>query len=390
MKYNFDEIVDRNGTNCLKYDALERFFGVSDLLPVWVADSDFRVPEFVTDAIAQRLQHPVLGYTYRGDEFYDSIVRWVAVRGGWSIQKDWILYSAGVVAGIGFAMNALTRQGAGVLIQTPVYPPFAMMVEENNRCLVTNTLVDNDGHYEINFEDFENKLKEVDLFILCNPHNPVGRVFTRDELKRMGDLCVEYGVYIISDEIHSDIIMKPHKHVHIASLSPEIDRCTVTLMAPSKTFNIAGLSTSITIISNPKLRKAYLSELGKFHLGGGNIFGIEALAAAYRHGGEWVDEMNDYLSVNMDYVEAFCRENMPNVRVIRPEATYLMWLDFNALGVSEDALQDALIHQGKVALNRGSDYGITGSGFMRLNVSAPLAVIKEAMRRIKVTYDSIG
>lgn len=389
MKYNFDEIVDRNGTNCLKYDALERFFGANDLLPMWVADSDFRVPEFITEAIMQRVKHPVLGYTYRDDEFYDSIIKWVAVRGDWSIEKDWILYSAGVVAGIGFAMNALTRQGAGVLIQTPVYPPFSMMVENNNRRLFTNVLIDNNGHYEIDFEDFENKLKEVDLFIMCNPHNPVGRVFTHEELKQMGDLCVKYGVYIISDEIHSDIIMPPHRHIHIASLSKEIAERTVTLMAPSKTFNIAGLATSITIISNPKLRKSYLQELDKFHLGGGNIFGIEALTAAYQHGGEWVDDMNAYLSLNMDYVESFCHEFMPKVRVIRPEATYLMWLDFNALSISEDALQHSLIYDGKVALNKGSDYGITGEGFMRLNVSTPLSVVKEAMRRIKISYDTL-
>lgn len=253
MRYNFDEMVDRKGTNCLKYDALGRFFGAEDLLPMWVADSDFRVPEFIIDAMAERLKHPVLGYTFRGDEFYSAITDWVSTRGGWSVEKDWILYSAGVVAGMGFAINALTRLGAGVLIQTPVYPPFSMMVENNNRRLVTNELVNNDGHYEIDFQDFERKLKEVDLFIMCNPHNPVGRVFTRDELTRMGELCVKYGVYIISDEIHSDIIMKPHQHIHIASLSEEIAERTITLMAPSKTFNIAGLCTSLTIISNLKL-----------------------------------------------------------------------------------------------------------------------------------------
>lgn len=389
MRYNFDEIIDRNGTNCLKYDALERFFGANDLLPLWVADSDFRTPEFITDALKKRMLHPFLGYTFRGDDFNRSVVEWVHRRGDWTIEPQWIEYSVGVVTGIAFAIEALTKRGGAVLIQTPVYPPFSDVILKTDRNLMTNQLVDNNGHYEIDFEDFERKIKEADLFLMCNPHNPVGRVFTRDELRRMADLCVKHGVIILADEIHSDIIMKPHKHIHIASLSEEIAQCTVTLLAPSKTFNIAGLSTAVLIASNDQLRKAYLAEMNKYHLSMGNIFGNEALIAGYTHGDEWVDEMNCYLSRTMEYVKNYCTEHMPLVRVIAPEATYLMWLDFSALNVSEDELQRSLIQDAKVALNKGSDYGVSGRGFMRLNVSAPLSIIEEAMQRIAITYNKL-
>lgn len=390
MRYNFDEVIDRNGTNCLKYDALEHFFGANDLLPLWVADSDFRVPEFITSALVERMQHPFLGYTFRGEEFNRSVVEWVARRGGWAIEPHWIEYSVGVVTGIAFVIDSLLPVGGTVLIQTPVYPPFSDVVLKNNRNLLTNQLIDNDGHYEIDFDDFECKIKEADLFLMCNPHNPVGRVFTHDELKRMADLCVKHRVTILSDEIHSDIIMEPYKHIHIASLSEEIAACTVTLLAPSKTFNIAGLSTAVLITSNDKLRKAYLAEMNKYHLSMGNIFGNEALIAGYTHGDEWVDQMNHYLAQNMEYVRSYCAKWMPLVRVIVPEATYLMWLDFGALNVSEEELQQSLIEDAKVALNKGSDYGVSGRGFMRLNVSAPLSIIEEAMRRMTITYNKLG
>lgn len=388
--YNFDEAIDRNGSNCLKYDDLKTFFGEKDLLPLWVADTDFRVPQFITDAIKKRMEHPIYGYSYRNDDFYNAIISWVDKRGNWKIEKEWIDFSAGVVAGISFSINALTRPGEAILIQTPVYPPFAETVLKNNRQLMTNELINKNGHYEIDFEDFEQKLSEVSLFILCNPHNPVGRVFTKEELTRMAELCIKYDVLLVSDEIHSDIIMKPHKHIHIASLSAEIARRTVTLLAPSKTFNVAGLSTSITIISNPKIRKAYCYELCKYHIGHGNIFGTEALTAGYMHGAKWVDELNDYIQSNINFVIDYCKDNMPKVKVINPEATFLMWMDFNALNIDENTLCDSLLHDAKVALNRGSDYGMPGKGFMRLNIGAPLATIKEAMKRIQITYNKFA
>ena len=390
MKYNFDEIIDRKGSNCLKHDALDNFYGVSDLLPLWIADTEFRVPQFITDAIQERLSHPIFGYTYRSDEFYQSIISWLDKRGNWKTEKEWINFSPGVVAGLSFSVNSMTNVQEGVLIQTPVYPPFADIITMNNRKLITNELIEKDGRYEINFEDFEIKLKESKLFIMCNPHNPVGRVFTKDELTRMGDLCVKYNVIIVSDEIHSDLILKPNKHIHIASISEEIANQTITILAPSKTFNIAGLSTSITIIPNADIRNRFCSETNKFHIDQGNIFGTVALEAAYKNGSEWVDELNDYIGSNIEFVIEHCKMNMPKLKVIKPEATFLLWIDFSALNIDNETLFTSLVKDAKVALNKGSDYGMPGNGFVRLNVGSPLSTIKEALSRIEITYNKFN
>ena len=387
MKYNFDELIDRNGSNCMKYDDLETFYGEKDLLPLWIADTEFRVPQFITDAIQERLNHPILGYTCRGNGFYSSIISWLDKRGNWKVEKEWVNFSPGVVAGLSFSVNSMTAEQDGILIQTPVYPPFAEIITTNNRKLVTNELVEINGRYEINFEDFENKLKEVKLFIMCNPHNPVGRVFTKEELTRMGNLCVKYGVVIVSDEIHSDLILKPNKHIHIASISKEIADKTITILAPSKTFNIAGLSTSVTIIPNTDLRNVYCKGLNRFHIEHGNIFGTVALEAGYTNGAEWVDQLNEYIASNIEFVTEYCKSNMPKLKVIKPEATFLMWLDFSALNIDDATLFTSFVKDAKVAINKGSDYGMPGKGYMRLNIGSPLSIIKEALNRIQITYN---
>lgn len=382
MKYNFDKIPDRVGTDCEKYDHREPLFGRADVIPMWIADMDFDVAPFISEAIKRRAEHSVYGYGFRSDSYHRSIIDWVGRRNGWTIERQWLDFTPGVVSGFVFAIRALTNEGDSVVIQPPVYPPFARMINANGRRVVNNPLILGEGRFEIDFEDLDRKLAGARALLFCNPHNPTGRVFTPEELRRVGELCVKHNVVIISDEIHSDLIQKPHRHIHIASLSDEIASRTVTFIAPSKTFNLAGLSTSVSIVSDPELRRKLRTEYGKLHADQGNVFGTVALEAAYTNGDQWVDELNEYVGRNMDFVVSFIAENMPEVKTIRSEGTYMMWLDFSAWGMDQQTLYRHMIDRAALGLNNGILFGIEGEGFMRINLATSLEVVERAMNQL--------
>lgn len=385
MTYNFDEIISRKGTSCIKWDARQTVFGNPNVLPMWVADMDFRSPDFVVNALRERLTHEVLGYTYRPESYFDAIIRWVERRNGWTIEKEWICHSPGVVPGLNVAVWAYTQPQDRIVIQTPVYPPFFDAILKNNRTLIENPLIANGDRFEIDFENLDTQLQGAKAIILSNPHNPTGRVFDEEELLRIGELCEKHNVTIISDEIHSDIIMKPHRHRHIAAIANSrfANRC-VTFMAPSKTFNLAGLSTAYAVIPNPELRKQYLQvSEQQLHLGMSNLPGLIGLEAAYTHGDEWLDQLNSYILGNIELLDALVKEHLPRIKVYKPEGTYLAWMDFGALGLTDDELDRKLIGEAEVGLNKGITFGANGKGFRRINLACPRAYVQEAVERMR-------
>lgn len=390
-KYNFDEIVPRKGTNCLKYDAMERFFGSADALPLWVADMDFRTPDFIIDALKKRLKHEIFGYSFRSDSYYQSIIGWMKRRHNWEIQKEWISFSPGVVAGLSFAIETFSKPGDEVVVQPPVYFPFFDCVKGTKRKMIENPLKINDGRYTFDFDDLKAKIIEnTKLLLLCNPQNPGGMVWTHKELTELTNICLENNIMIISDEIHSDLIYPGHKHIPLASISDEVAQNCMVSMAPSKTFNVAGFSSSIVIIPNKTKFVRYERTIGVGHLGMGNIFGTVATEAAYTHGDQWLEQILEYLWSNYLLVEEFIGNNLPNVKVMRPEATYLIWLDFTAYGMNNKALSEFATQHAKVALNDGGRFGTGGDGWLRINIGCPRSVLKEALERLKVAFEKIG
>ncbi|NLV88850.1 MAG: pyridoxal phosphate-dependent aminotransferase [Tissierellia bacterium] len=389
MKYNFDEVVDRRNTNCIKWDTLESTYGSKEILPMWIADMDFKSSDEIIDKLRERVDHGVFGYNFIPDSTYESIINWAKTRYNWDIKKEWILFMPGVVAGFNLGIRILTEEKDGVIIQPPVYPPFFRVINNNNRTLVTNPLTIENGKYTIDFEDLEKKLKTAKVLLLCSPHNPVGRVWTREELERIAKLCVENDVFLISDEIHCDLIFKGNKHTNIASLSKDIEEKSITLIAPSKTFNIAGLFTSIVIIPNEEIRKKYEEEIFKLEIGHVSIFGAVGLEAAYTYGQEWLEEALIYIEGNTDYAIDYIRNNIPKINVIRPEGTYLLWLDCRQLGLSQEELNKLMIEKGKVLLNDGSTFGKEGEGFLRLNIGCPRSMVEEALKRIEYAVNSL-
>ena len=382
-KYNFDAIIDRHHTSCEKWDFLKDKFGRDDLLAMWVADMDFTVPPEVIEVLKERVDHGIFGYTGRTDSYFDSIVQWVDKRHGWKIEANWIRHAPGVVPALSMSVLAFTQPGDGILVQPPVYPPFYSAVNGRGRRIVENPLVFRDGRFEMDFDDLEKKIdSSVKMLFLCNPHNPVGRVWTEEELKRLGEICERHDLIIVSDEIHSDIVFKGFRHVPIASLSPELAARTITCIAPSKTFNIAGLSTSAIIIPNKRIRDNYTAVLDFLHIDGGNIFGTFALETAYRKGEPWLEELIEYLEGNVNFIEDYLKENIPSIKLVRPEATYVPFLDCRGLGLSNGALFDLLINKARVAMNNGAWFGKGGEGFMRINIATPRALIKEGLDRI--------
>lgn len=384
MAYNFDEIIERDGTNCLKYDGKSRYFGTPDVLPLWVADMDFRTPNFIINAIKKRLEHEILGYTLKTDGFFNSLANWTNRRFQWPIQKDWISFTPGVVSALNFSVLSLTEPGDKVIIQTPVYFPFFTAITDHNRQIAVNQLLVDDGNYTMDYEGLEalidNKTK---LLILCNPHNPVGRVWQPNELERLAEICLKKNIIIVSDEIHSDLILPGYKHTPLASLSKEIADITITLMAPSKTFNMAGLASSAAIISNPELKKRFDKLPNSMHIGSGNLFGLAAFEAAYTHGDIWLGELLNYLNNNVRFIESFLKNNIPAIDLIKPEGTYLAWLNCQKLNMSDKELHQFFIHKAKVGLNSGTDFGPGGEGFMRINFGCPRSLLEEGLTKIK-------
>jgi cysteine-S-conjugate beta-lyase len=385
-KYNFDELIDRTNTNSVKYDARKAFFGNADLMPLWVADMDFRTPDFIIDAIKKRTEHEIFGYTLRGESYNQSIVNWLKRRHNWEIKSEWISFSPGVVAGLTMAIEALSNPGEGVIIQPPVYFPFFDSVKGTGRELIENPLRIENGRYYFDFEDLKQKITpKTRLLLLSNPHNPGGMAWNEEELTELARICLENKVLIISDEIHSDLIFDGYRHTPLAGISEEIAQNSVICMAPSKTFNTAGLTTSFLVIPNKRHFVAYERVMRLPHLHMGNIFGTVALEAAYTYGEEWLAQLIKYLQDNYKFLEQFFNENLPKLKVMRPEATYLIWLDFSAFGLTDEALNQKLIDAG-VGLNRGVQFGKQGSGYMRINIGCPRSVLHEALVRIQKAF----
>lgn len=380
MSFDFDKVIERKNTNCEKWNLPEE-----NILPMWVADMDFEVAPPIFEAVKKRALHGIYGYTKISDEYYESIISWVKKRHAWEIKRDWIVFSPGVVPGINNIIKAITQIGDKVVVQTPVYYPFFRAIENNGRRILKNPLKYTDKGFEMDFEDLENKLKDerTKALILCSPHNPVGRVWTEEELRRLGELCIENGVTIISDEIHFDLIYKGYKHISFAAISEEFKENSITCIAPSKTFNLAGLQTSSLIIPNKSLRRKVINVLQTSGPMWPNVFGIEASIAAYREGEQWLDELLDYLKENLEFMKKYIKEKLPKVKIIEPEGTYLVWLDFNEYNMKPKELHDFMLKKAKVWFDEGYIFGDEGSGFERINIACPRSILKEALGRIK-------
>ena len=387
MQYNFDEVIDRRGTDALKLDAVPKIWGRDDLLPLWVADMDFATPPFIIKELRHRLEHEVLGYTMRTPLWASSIVAWQQSRYGWEVQPDWLNFVPGIVPGIALVINCFTKRGDTILIQPPVYHPYIHVPQNLERTLRENRLDLVDGQYAIDFERFERDVKGCKLFLLCHPHNPGGRVWTEEELCRMAEICHREGVIVVSDEIHADLTLPPYSHVPFAKVSAEAAECSITLMSPSKAFNMAGLTSSYSIISNADLRERFHRYLEHSELNLGHAFAFNSVAAAYSHGTEWLDQMLAYVQGNIDYVEQTLKAEMPRIGMIRPQASYLIFLDCRGLRLSQPQLNGFFVEKARLALNDGAMFGDGGEGFMRLNVASPRSVIEEAMRRLKDAYN---
>lgn len=383
--YNFDDLIERENTNCYKYDLREKFFKTNKVMPLWVADMDFKTPNFIIEGIKKRLEHEVLGYSFFGESAIQAVQNWMQRRHGWTVDKQWISFTPGVVPALNISVLSFTQAGDKIIIQPPVYFPFYTAVKDHGRKVLENPLVLNkQGRYQINYEQLEElaAAPETKLMLLCNPHNPTGNVWTKDELAKVADICTKHNVVIISDEIHSDIIFKGHTHQPMATVSETAASGTITCMAPSKTFNMAGMATSVVITSNPDLMKQFSSELNKYHIGSGNVLGHYALEAAYNHGDGWLQEMLDYLQDNIHYLTSFINENIPEIKVIAPEATYLVWLDCRALGLNDSELYDFMIKKARLGLSHGPIFGEGGSGFQRINIGCPKSYLTKALNNL--------
>ena len=390
MKIDFDDLTDRSGTYSYKWDGAYRYFGTNDVVPLWIADMDFKAPPKVIEALEKRASHGIYGYTKEESEHKEPFIKWAKKRYGYEIEEKWIINTPGVVPAICAAIQSLTEKGDGVLIQPPVYPPFFSSIKNNERNLVLNPLKYENGKYEIDFEDFESKIKNenVKLFLLCNPQNPVGRVWSSEDLEKILKICTENDVIVFSDEIHADIIYKGSKFSSVLTLSKEYYDKLIVATAPSKTFNIAGLYYSNIIIPDEKLREKISFVFTQLNVSAENVFSIEAGRAVYEYGEEWVDELVKYLEGNAEYVVDFINKKLPGVKTYKPESTYLMWIDFRDAFDSQEKLIDFLINEAKVGLNDGTTFSEDYVGFARLNIASPRMIIKEGLERLEKALNS--
>ncbi|SFA91556.1 cystathione beta-lyase [Lentibacillus halodurans] len=378
----FDKVHNRKNTRSVKWDMRKAVFQADDVVPMWVADMDFQAPQAVNDALIERAKHGIYGYTIIDDDVKNPIINWVSKRHNWDIQSEWLSFSPGVVASLHMAVQAFTEPGDSILIQTPVYTPFYGVIESHDRKVIKNPLQQQNHYYHIDFADFEKKLKQgVKAFILCSPHNPVGRVWKKEELQEMARLCLKYDVLILSDEIHADLIYPGETHIPIASLSDEIAARTITCMSPSKTFNLAGLQASYIITSDKEKRETLNKQLGKQGHHMINTMGNAAMEAAYRYGEEWLDKLRDVLQNHKQYVTSMFEEKT-DMLVTRSEGTYLLWIDCSQLQLDNQTLKKFMNETAKVGLNAGVDYGEEGELFMRMNIACPRETLEEGMRRI--------
>ena len=389
--FDFDKIISRHGTGSVKWDARGAIFGSEEVLPLWVADMDFSAPEAVIRKMTERAHHPIYAYNTQELSLYHSIIDWVKKRHGWEIEKDWILLSPGVVPSIVLSILALSKPGDGIVIQPPVYPPFFASIQDNDREIVENPLIFKNGRYEIDFEDLEQKLANPSnkLLLLCSPHNPVGRVWSREELIKIYELCQKYEIDVLSDEIHNDLVYGSHKHTVFAALGTPVCEQSVTFMAASKTFNIAGLNFSYIIVPCQRRRKLIDAWLTKLHINRNNLFGGLATEVAYREGEAWLTALLIYLERNADTLVEFVEKRLPNVKIVKPEGTYLGWLDFRAYFTDGKQLEKFLVHTAKVGLNYGRNFGSQGAGFARINFATQRSVLLEGLTRIEKALQSV-
>lgn len=388
MKYNFDEIIERRGTDSVKWDGVKNIWGRNDLLPMWVADMDFRTPPFVMDALRKRLEHEVLGYTYSCEEWYTSICSWLQRRHQWNITREMLTFIPGIVRGQAFALQCFTNPGDKVMVMTPVYHPFFLVTERMGREVVYSPLDLYDGHYHINFDRFREDIQGCKVLILCNPHNPGGRVWTIEELQQMAEICKDSHTLVISDEIHADLTLPPYKHHPFATVSDAAAQNSITFMAPSKAFNMPGVASSYAIITNEAIRHRFqvFMEAGEFSEG--HLFAYIGAAAAYMHGEEWLEQMLAYIQGNIDFTESYLKANVPGVSMIRPQASYLVFLDCRALGLPQEELKKLFAEKAHLALNDGTMFGKPGEGFMRLNIGCPRSVLEQALKQLAMAVNS--
>ena len=392
MKYNFNQIIDRRGSGAIKCDGLEQWYGNSELLPMWVADMDFATPDFIIDAIKARLEHPIFGYTMEPERYRKAIISWIASHHNWQIESDWICYIPGIVKGIAMAMVSLLKAGDKVIIQPPVYHPFRNVATHNGFEVVENPLRRTEsGSYEIDFENLEAVAdSRCKMLILANPHNPVGILWSRETLVRLADFCLSRGIIVISDEIHCDMALWGKKHIPFASVSDKAAACSITFGAPSKTFNIAGIVTSYTIVPNESLREKFFGWMGGNELNQPDIFAPIATVAAFENGEPWRVQMLKYVEENIEFTIDFCRKYIPQITPIRPEASFLVWLDCRELNLSHTELVELFENRAKLALNSGAIFGTQGEGFMRLNVGTPRSVLEQALQQLKAAVANLG
>lgn len=391
MKYNFDEIIDRHNTDAIKIERCKALFGTDDLLPLWVADMDFRTPDFIVETLKKRCEHPIFGYSKYPNGFFSAITNWIKELHGWEVKNDWVGFVPGIVSGIAFAIDVYSEIGDEIIIQPPIYYPFMDVVNKANRTLIFNQLKEVNGQFEMDFEDLEKKITtKTKMIIISNPHNPGGKAWDAATLSQLSELCAKHNVLVISDEIHSDIVLYNKKHVSFAAISETAANNSVTFIAPTKTFNMPGLVSSSYIIPNDQIRRKYAQYLEKIEQTGGNIFAYVATKAAYENGAEWRKQMLEYIQGNLEYVTEFLKTNIPQIVPMKPEATYLLWLDCRKLKMSTDNLHTFFAQKAGLGVNKGTIFGPGGEYHLRLNVACPLSILQKAMKQLKEALNPIN
>lgn len=384
-QYNFDSLINRKGTGCVKTDGLKAYFGCEDLIPLWVADMDFCTPPCIVNAIRERCNHEIFGYTFATDEYYNSIIRWVDKIHRWNVQKEWISYIPGIVKGIGFGIECFSKPGDKIIIQPPVYHPFRIVPTKLNRTVVDNPLKLVNGEYRMDFEQLESVIDETcKILILCSPHNPGGIVWDKETLVRLAEICHKHGIIVISDEIHSEIVYPEYTHYAFATVSEQAAACSITFMAPSKTFNMAGIVSSYAIVPNDSLRRKFFHYLETKELSSAHLFAYTATIAAYNMGDSWRTQMIAYVQENIRFTDEFLKTNLPQIKIYQPQASFLIWLNCKELNLSQPELVSFFTNKAKLALNDGSTFGPGGDGYMRLNIGCPRSILKKALLNLKI------
>lgn len=389
--YDFDQVIDRRNTSCLKYDfAVQRGYPAG-VMPFWVADMDFKTPQPVIDELMRRVQHGIFGYTDPNDEYKETVVQWMQKRHNWTVPKEALVVTPGVVFALAMAVRAFSSPGSSVLIQQPVYYPFSEVIEDNGRKIVNSSLVLRNGHYEIDFEDFEQKIIENDvhLFLFCSPHNPAGRVWTKAELERIAKICYDHGVLIVADEIHEEFVRPGFQHTPLASLSAEVADNVITCTSASKTFNLAGLQVSNIIITNKFIRRRFKKEVAAAGYSQPNALGLFATQAAYAHGEEWLNALLQYIEQNYQKTKAFLAKEMPKVKLIEPEGTYLLWMDFSAYGLTDEELDKTMVEKANLWLDSGHIFGPDGKNFQRLNIACPWVTLEQGLKQMAAAFKDL-